>query len=67
MPADHGTRSRYSQGCRCDACRKANVDYSVRYRQERPEQMEKQRAASREAMRRLRARRKAEGKGGRDV
>ena len=24
MPANHGTHSRYSQGCRCDACREGH-------------------------------------------
>jgi hypothetical protein len=25
--AEHGTRSKYVGGCRCDGCRKANSDY----------------------------------------
>ncbi len=37
IPADrfeHGTRSRYVKGCRCDACRAANTRYAVvRYRE----------------------------------
>lgn len=28
----HGTRSRYVKGCRCDLCREANAQYSVRQR-----------------------------------
>lgn len=29
--SEHGTRSRYVDGCRCEACTKANSDYSRRY------------------------------------
>lgn len=28
----HGTRSRYTKGCRCDLCRDANARYSIRQR-----------------------------------
>lgn len=31
----HGTRKRYQKGCRCDACRAAEVEYTRRYRQAR--------------------------------
>lgn len=29
--SEHGTRSRYNQGCRCDGCRQANNDYTRRW------------------------------------
>lgn len=29
--SEHGTRSMYVYGCRCEACTKANRDYSRRY------------------------------------
>jgi hypothetical protein len=56
----HGTRSRYTQGCRCDGCRAANLAYSKAYIAARPEKADRRRETSREAMRRLRARRRAE-------
>lgn len=31
----HGTRSRYRKGCRCDDCRKAETEYRRRYRSAR--------------------------------
>jgi len=34
-PADdgvHGTRGRYTKGCRCDACKAANADYMKGWR-----------------------------------
>lgn len=31
----HGTRSRYRKGCRCDECRRAETAYRRRYRQAR--------------------------------
>ena len=31
----HGTRSRYTTGCRCDACRAANAEYGARYQRDR--------------------------------
>jgi len=31
----HGTRTRYRKGCRCDDCRQAETDYRRRYRQAR--------------------------------
>lgn len=27
MVKEHGTRSRYNTGCRCELCRKANREY----------------------------------------
>jgi hypothetical protein len=35
MPRRHGTRSRYTGGCRCPACRAANRTYQRRYQRER--------------------------------
>lgn len=34
-PQQHGTRSRYRKGCRCDDCRRAETNYRRRYRQAR--------------------------------
>jgi hypothetical protein len=31
----HGTRKRYTKGCRCDACRMANAEYTRRQRERR--------------------------------
>jgi hypothetical protein len=31
----HGTRTRYRKGCRCDDCRHAETEYRRRYRQAR--------------------------------
>ena len=31
-PIEHGTRTRYWKGCRCDLCRAANAAYSIRQR-----------------------------------
>jgi len=31
----HGTRSRYRKGCRCDACRRAEATYRRNYRKAR--------------------------------
>lgn len=57
----HGRHSTYTNhGCRCDLCRAANAAYNRRYLEAKPEKREAGRAASREAMRRLRARRRAE-------
>jgi hypothetical protein len=33
MPARHGTRRRYTDGCRCTDCRNANAAYQQGYRQ----------------------------------
>jgi len=33
MPAQHGTRSRYRKGCKCDWCREAEATYRARYRE----------------------------------
>lgn len=65
--AAHGTTSRYTQGCRCDLCRAANLAYNKAYMAANPEKAARHKETSREAMRRLRARRKAEaaGEGGR--
>ena len=35
MASEHGTRTRYVSGCRCDSCKKANRDYSRRDSQQR--------------------------------
>lgn len=71
----HGTYGQYTKGCRCDDCRAAKAEYQRDYLNRNPEQREKSRVAtdrwiaanlerkrakSREAMRRLRARRKTE-------
>ena len=32
MSAEHGTRARYSSGCRCDPCRGANAAYDRKLR-----------------------------------
>lgn len=36
-PAEHGTRSRYVQGCRCKPCRRANTRYSRDHRRGVPD------------------------------
>lgn len=33
---EHGTRSRYAKGCRCDACKAANTDYMREYAARNP-------------------------------
>lgn len=33
MAAEHGSRTRYNAGCRCDACKKASRDYDKMRRQ----------------------------------
>jgi hypothetical protein len=33
MPARHGTRRRYNEGCHCNECTAANTAYQQRYRQ----------------------------------
>ena len=35
MAANHGTRRRYNEGCRCDDCTAANNAYQQEYRQRR--------------------------------
>lgn len=35
MAAGHGTRRRYTDGCRCAACRDVNASYQQRYRERR--------------------------------
>lgn len=60
----HG-RSRYCKGCRCDVCRAANTAYNAAYLAARPDKAQAQRDRSKEAMRRLRANRKADADAGR--
>lgn len=37
MSETHGTRSRYTAGCRCTDCRNANKTYFAKYRRRRSE------------------------------
>lgn len=34
--SEHGTRTRYNQGCRCQLCRAANAEYRRQQRATRP-------------------------------
>lgn len=38
---EHGTRSRYTHGCRCDECRKANAEYQRRITRARRDKAER--------------------------
>ena len=45
--ADHGTRTSYDYGCRCDECRKANADYARFARGDKQRKYARERAAER--------------------
>lgn len=45
MVKQHGTRSRYNTGCRCEACTRANADYMRDWSAKRRKQAKESRQA----------------------